>query len=89
MPKSLPRYCLHEEGQPSLGGLALVRGLDFILRLHGETALLGGLDILAPTIRILCSTSILLFPPARLGGLALLIVFTWEISSPPRRDLGY
>ena len=28
-------------------------------------------------------TLIQLFPPARLGGLALLIAFTWEISSPP------
>ena len=29
------------------------------------------------------------FFPARLGGLALLIAFIWEISSPPSRDLGY
>ena len=56
--------------------------------LHGELALLGGLDMLAPTILILLFYIDTIVPPARLGGLARLIVFTWEISSPPRRDLG-
>ena len=36
-------------------GLALLKGLDYILRLHGESAFPRGLDMLAPTILILLS----------------------------------
>ena len=69
--------------------IALLGGLDYILRLHGEPAPLGGLDMLAPTILILLfytDSIVSASPPRRASPLDCVYM---EISSSPWRDLGY
>ena len=65
-------------------GTVCMRRAGLYFTLHGELALVGRLDILAPMILVLllCADSIV-------SGRLRLVAFTWEISSPPRRDLGY